>query len=1319
MKKVKNIFLVLLVFTSIFNQLLVFFPISSGDLTEFNTERSELTLEKIPLISDIAGTDLYAEQISAYVAGSKSIIRQSLFTNDTNIVSQFDTNDPAFDKCNIFLSVSNGINPDMFPRIISENVFGTQLEFSHNGFTGFLYYDPEVNPDIAQSRADRALDIIKRKFEIDIININSTNPHLFPFVGYYPDWETFFEGITNNLPMDGYWQTLNMDRLTSNNYIQNHHLSVSYLLLNSLDKEFNISTDQIHFDSETIESALSRFRDIENFMEGIGNIFEQLNDTDNGFSQLLGFDNETISQEDLDQIGGAFNLTSDSHYTTLTIQYEGENSGIRKRANNQYEFNLWDALGYTEGSISPSEKIYIALLGALMSGIDVNILCTDIIDVTPENFELSDFMLEQIGSLLAFTDVEFDIYSLEDYSFELLWFNDKGAIRSHSRPVNLEDDEDIVNLLDLFGFQGFSFIPSGILNPIDDLVITYNITNSEPNMVITKEIIGNNASQGATEVFSFNITAKNVGNTSVWGIPTTIPMDINALLGDALYDELWVAIDDIFNTGPEKYDSVEEFLNVDEDPRLFHFDIWSIGVIDYYYPVLNLTNIFPYSEEMANLIENIYDIPIGDNPYALLIAFFNLLGGEEDAKELFTNEDSIWNEENWILNPGEKISFTTNNISIANLDTFTTFYSYNFTIEDSPSEKPYVKRGTVLDDTTPQMALLNDTESWIIESEQIATDPDLYELDIRFYFKNDTYIDLVNNTLDRVAIIINFSASESIDTSSFEIFNYTTEEYSDMSPYFTEIKNETWTFSFLNDTNDFEWLFEPTSPNEFIMRMRIREIDGVLFNISINDLNVEFCQRDVNILDILGSRVIYATLSETQYEARSNSITLNTDEAASITAIASLSQYSSNLGNINTYTLKFKNIGTETAQNINISISIPGIIYDKNNFTIEGDYLVYRLNSLNHSEERTISFSFYTPNSGLVIIDSIEYKNPVFIQNENSSILTSYSNDVYFSAPIDYETRFPYVRTVDISYLSSNSAPRIGESFNLTIIVKNTSPMLINIPEINLTMNDHYGHLIRIDNNTLTISNITYNGNKSLYITLQKTDWKGYFYPSVKFIEGAESRTIQISKSLPIVVGYVQFSIEKSINKEQVEIGDEVKVTIEIINTGSICIKDIKLNDMTSFTQIEFSLTDGNLVNEISCLLPGQTKSYEYSILAKTQSSLTLGESTLEYYYLTKQEEKSNEVDIKVIAPKQIQLLFIGIPCAIAGIIIGAYYRNTHKYKLEKLELKRSERELFSLTSSESVLKIEHTLRDKIRIIDSESANVESKLSERGGDLKE
>ena len=127
--------------------------------------------------SDIAGLDLYAEKINAYVAGNKSVIKQSLFTNDTNIFSQLDLNDPAFYKCNILISVSNTINPGVFPKLLTESKIGSQYELGFNSFIGFLSYEEELTITDAQLRAERALEIIKRKFEIDLIIVNGSRPN--------------------------------------------------------------------------------------------------------------------------------------------------------------------------------------------------------------------------------------------------------------------------------------------------------------------------------------------------------------------------------------------------------------------------------------------------------------------------------------------------------------------------------------------------------------------------------------------------------------------------------------------------------------------------------------------------------------------------------------------------------------------------------------------------------------------------------------------------------------------------------------------------------------------------------------------------------------------------------------------------------------------------------------------------------------------------------------------------------------------------------------------------------------------------------------
>ena len=133
MKKIIRVIELLMVSFFVFSPVIIIF---SGYVGNAGIEQNNLNITP-PKSSDIAGTDLYAEQIAAYVAGSKSIIRQSLFTNDTNIFPHFDSTDPAFYKCNILISASNGIQPEMFPSILSDNVFGSQFSISYNSFIGF------------------------------------------------------------------------------------------------------------------------------------------------------------------------------------------------------------------------------------------------------------------------------------------------------------------------------------------------------------------------------------------------------------------------------------------------------------------------------------------------------------------------------------------------------------------------------------------------------------------------------------------------------------------------------------------------------------------------------------------------------------------------------------------------------------------------------------------------------------------------------------------------------------------------------------------------------------------------------------------------------------------------------------------------------------------------------------------------------------------------------------------------------------------------------------------------------------------------------
>ncbi len=1245
--------------------------------------------------SDVAGSDLYAENINVFVAGNKSIVKQSLFTNDTNILSQFDSNDPAFYKCNVIISASNGINPEIFPRILTESEISSHYSVGFNNFVGFLYYDKDVNIDDAKIRAERALEIIRRKFKIDLIMVNVSEPNFFPFVGACPNWKFFIQELMVNFPMDGYWKALDTNRLTSQYYLQNYHISSTFMLLNSLDffeGDYDLSTDQVNFNLNSLDLSFLANLELQNLVDQFDALLEYYGE----------YFNATISEDEFEQfidIFSSFTLNNDSHYTTISIQYEGLDTGIQKVGQNQYKFNLWDAIGYFGDPLSPSEKIYIALIGAFMSEIEINILCTDIIDATPMNFKFSDYLLEQIGLLFYLAGIEFNTEDLKEYSFDLFWVSEEGSKRSYVNPVNLQDPSDIINFMQQFGFQGFSYIPTGIINPIEEFSIIYNISETEPNLLLKKELIGGNASFGAFRNFSYYISVENVGNNTAWGVPTPIPFELNDFfllltlgnqpLADEFQDTIW---DVVRIEYPNQYDSLEDFFNFDEDPRIFYFDSFGIGIFDTFYPDLfNLTNLYPYNED----IDHVVDIIV--TGYPQLVTALAVLGlTPSEIKDLFTNTYSIRNDDNWKLEPGEIFSYKILNYSIANLDSFTPFYISNFTIQSTPTT-PEIISGIQLDGTVPQMALSADNESWVIGSVEKFLEQ-WVELD--FIFKNNSNTGLNKNSLQKVSIIVNINASINLQSSNFEIFDFKDEIFRDISPFLETRINNTWTFSFINQNKSLDWLFYPLDEENYTTIFKVVCTNSEKFNISIKDLNIEFSDRAINFNNDPGSRVVYGSITgNVQFDRRSNSIPLSTYGAASIIANSYLNNYSSNPGDLNIYTIDLMNIGSDVAKNLTVSLLIPGIIDRVNNFTLRSNNLSYYFTELAPSENLTINFSFYVPNSISLGKISIIYINPTNIEGGNSSKITSYTNELFISAPIDYKDSFPFVRTIEIQNIGSELNPTVGETFNLTLSLKNSGPEGFNIPDLNISTNDQYGDIQKMGKSHLDFEDIGYNDSVSFKITLKKIGWKGYYYPPINFIESSESRALQILGSSFIILGKINFSIIKSVDKNQIEVGDQITVYIEVENLGTIQIDNLWVNDMISYSQFEFSLIEGQLVRVFDSLQPGEKAVFNYTIKAKKQALVNLRPASIEYYYFQEQVVTSNSVIIKVITPKFVQFYYISIPFLISILVLIIYFWQIKKYRKKRRVFQRSEMHIFELSSRDTILDIEHTLRDRLSIL--------------------
>ncbi len=1258
-------------------------------------------------LSDIAGTDLYSENIDAYVAGNKSIIRQSLFTNDTSILSQFDTRDPAFYKCNVLISVSNGITPAIFPRLLTEDGFSMQYEMSFNGFSGFLYYDEDISATDADIRAERALEIIRRKFQIDLILLNVSKPNYYPFIGHVPDWNVYIDQITLNLPKDGYWKALDIDRITSKEYNENYHLSSTYFLINSLDilsKDIFDLTSQVNFNLDSLDLSFLENLELENIFE----TYSGLNDT-------LGTNQTGL--EMLSDLFGSLSLSNNSHYTNLMIQYEGIENAIQKIGDDEFSFNLWDAMDYNGDELKPSAKIFIALAGAFLSNIDVSILCSDIIDTTPNYFELYEFLLEQLGLLLYYSNVDIDIQSLKNYSFDLVWVDFGGIKRSYVLPINLNDSLDIINFLPQLGFQGISGIMTGLFNPVSDFIVNYKISNSEPNLMITKDLVNGNASYGAYNNYDFNITVKNVGNESAWGVPTSFPLGLEemfTLIGGPLGGELMDAIWDVVKVEYSgQYDSLEDFFNFDENPRIFYMDSLGSGLVDTYFPDLsNLSNYFPYNEKMDNVIDI---ISIG---YPQLIAGLLILGiTSNDLKNIFTNKYSIWNDDNWILEPGERISYVYSNFSIEAFDTFTPFYNYSFIIDESYPPLPDMISGSSLDDTDPSMALRLDDESWNISSEEKYVDQ--HQIEVQFLFQNTTRINYQNKSLDRVSILINLTDQQ--NSLRLEIFNFSSGQFEDISSYFESQQNGTTRYSFIKNKGSLEWLFDSPSRINHTMVLRLIGSESSAFNISLNYLEVELSYRDINHYEASRSRVIYSTTSgEVQYVRYSNSISLSTYDMASIIAFAEISKYNTEIGEINTYTLHFKNVGSQIAHDLNISMLLPGIINDNINFSIYDNHLYFYLDELAPLEQQTIQMEFYTPNSATINSLRLEYNNTEKIENLDTRTIITRTNEVFYTARVDYGKTQPFLNTIQILFNPLINNPMIGEIFNISVEIKNTSPNRLNISKLSLNLKDNYGALRIIQNERHTITNIQYDEIYSYNITLKKLEWNGYYYPPINYFDSDNSRLIQISHSEPVILGSINLTITKNINKNQVEIGDILVVTLIVRNTGNICVKGLSLSDITSFTRINFALVEGKLINEIDLINPGENKTYSYAIKAMSQSLIKLNPSTIHLYYIHQVKVTSNAVEVKIIFPIHTQILFIGIPTALALLILAIYLYQSRRYNLKKYEIARNEELLFRMKGLDTILKVEKTLNDFfLNLSEDEKKELRGTKSQLSGGVKE
>lgn len=1222
--------------------------------------------------SDVAGNEIYAEQISAYVAGGASLIRQSYVTNDTNIYRNFDYNDPGFIECSLMISASNGINPRMFPAPLGNDLFSSTNLYSTEPFFGFLYYNSSSassNVTIT-SRAHRAIDIIESSFGLELIMLdNQNNVYWYPFIAYYADWNNVIPFITEHAPQDGYIGALDTERLQSEYYLENYHISATILMLNSmklLTQGIALSEQYFNFDLRDIAFS-----------------FMEMDEISSLFGSLLGMGGAGGSMAGLGSFDVSSFLNSNEKVLTSLIQYEGHPSGIIKDGN-RYRFDLMKAMDYDvskNGPLQPSEKIFVGLMGALLSGIDISIFSADVISTTPNDFKFSDYLLDTLETAVFLLDQDIDITMIENYSIGAFWENEGSVNRLTANIHNLIEPEDPVNLIRLLGIPGVPMIPTGILNPISELKINFAVNGSEPALTVKKDF---NLIDLSTGDYRINITAENRGNTTVWGKDLSDVFDITEFIPVPGGIEPFIQI-----LHPEL--TVEEYLGLDQNPKFFFIDTFGSGFYDSIYPnFLNLSMLEDLSDfenaeglSMFDLINfdmlSLYAPQLVDD-----IITFGLFGATEDDREyyegLYANPNSIMNPDNWKLDPGEELNYTTGLLSLLPFYDYYDYYTFNFTYDEGI--EPLLYRGEEIDGTTAFDAKLMDGEYWNISSSQVGAQ---YLTQIYFTFRNSSSINTEDNNLDRLHLEMKhrLNITEYNDV-SLSFYNYSLGEYGG----FEEAQSTDITFSntslIYNAYSNLTNYFDEENNYTCIFKMTLDTFAPSL--LSIDSLNLTISDRNLTITDQNAGSVSYSSKTGvTNYKANSNSYQVATDHAPLLRITAQLNKQNAEPGDARKITFQIQNKGDRNATAVNLTIGLPAKIKTTGSFdNIANGSLYWTGSKIEAGESVSLWFEFYTPNSLMLPVASLNYNSESIIDPEQADFEIEV-NDLFISAPVSYNwgNKEPYTDMVEITYTTnytdaftcSGVAPQVGDHVQLNITVKNVQTVPIN--DLKVVIPQYFGDFECISTEGCEITNLIRGFPQKVKVLLNKTRKGAVLHPGIDRFLGSQSDILQFERPDPLILGYGCLELDKKWSDEDGIYENKVDVIINITNSGNIIYENITVNDVWGFPKRGFYLFEGRIDHAIRELKPGESYSYSYTLKFRNQGLYNISGAKIEYFYLTEKTSESNMLTIKVRNLWIVNALWIMIPAAACLVATAFIYWWKHRYDLEAAQFQRREELMF------------------------------------------
>jgi hypothetical protein len=569
-------------------------------------------------------------------------------------------------------------------------------------------------------------------------------------------------------------------------------------------------------------------------------------------------------------------------------------------------------------------------------------------------------------------------------------------------------------------------------------------------------------------------------------------------------------------------------------------------------------------------------------------------------------------------------------------------------------------------------------------SEQIGQDN---LIQVYFSFENSSTIDLYNYSYDEIGLDVKFSSSLelSMDTQfTLEFLNTSSMEF-DLIPSTSYTASSTG-IEFITPSNLMDYV-EPGNNYQSIFKLTFTtESTHVL---SLEQIQVQFYDRDLEIIMQNPARVAYSTYTgHNTYFIDSNPVPQVSDLAPILLATAELGHYNSTPGMLNSYNLTIENIGDLLADDVNITLKAPGIVSDAGNFSLINGYLNYSLPNIDVGVEvQNLTFTFFTPNSYNLPLADVEYNHPITLMNSTDADFISHTNDLFLSAPIDYSdaSHSPYLITLKFTYESNYStanlqygtAPEVGDTIRLDLIVENLGP--ITLSDLTCSIPDNIIGFERLDNSTAEFVNLQSGSiyNQSFSTHINKTYWDSIMFPGVDFFNSSQRYMIQISSKCPIILGYRQFDVQKSFTDFDATINSIVTVQINVTNKGNLYAYDLSVHDFAGYPKEGFSLISGTPDKYIASLAPSETFIYSYTLRFNKQGTYEINPASLEYDYITQQIAYSDPFTVKVRNYWIVNALWVVGPSIIGGVATGLIYWSKKRYDIEAAEFSRREELMF------------------------------------------